>query len=359
MSVRSKIQVRKFFLIVLAWTVIGLLQTVYDHFVMTSHMAGGLAPGTTFWDSLILNGLSGLMGGSMGGAVLIYIVRRRFRAAPYYKAMLVVCGAFVVIVSFITFTFAIGQTYATHKSLSSPEAVAAMKELVLTTQHLKNLILWATVVGFTQLTLMLDDKFGQGLLWNMIRGKYHLPKTENRIFMFLDLRSSTSIAEKLGDEQYHQLLKDLFAHITDPILENQGEIYQYVGDEVVISWNIKDGLENGSCVNCFLDIKAKLKSRKQKYIDRYDLEPQFKAGIHFGKVVAGEIGIIKRDITYSGDVLNTTARIQSQCNDLNVDLLMSKSLKERLEETSKINPVSVGSINLRGKENEMELFTVG
>lgn len=149
--------------------------------------------------------------------------------------------------------------------------------------------------------------------------------------MFLDINSSTAIAERLGDEKYHQLLKDFFAGITDPVLEHDGEIYQYVGDEVVVSWKMQDEAnKNNHCLLCFFALKDHIATKKDKYLRRYGLVPSFKAGMHCGKVVAGEVGIIKRDISYSGDVLNTTARILSKCNDLNAEVIVSSGLLKSL-----------------------------
>ncbi len=358
MTTRMKIQLKKLLGIVVAWTSIGFFQTFYDHFLLTSHLSAGFGPEYDLISALVLNLASGFMGGIMGGVVLIFIVGRKYRTAPYYKGILVVCIAFVVIVSFITFLMALVQTQVNFGELQSSNAKEYFNGLVFTTMHVKNIILWATVVGLTQMTLMINDKFGHGLLWSMIHGKYHLPRTEDRIFMFLDLKGSTSIAEKLGNEKYHELLKDLFAHITDPILDNRGEIYQYVGDEVVISWRLNIGLEENNCINCFFDIKQKLETKKEKYITKFGIVPEFKAGIHYGKVIAGEIGIIKRDITYSGDVLNTAARIQSKCNEFNVDLLTTKSLIDKLAYSDIYTAVSLGSIPLRGKSEEIELCTM-
>ena len=178
----------------------------------------------------------------------------------------------------------------------------------------------------TQLLLQVNSKFGQADFWDIIRGRYNRPQKDKRIFMFLDINSSTTIAEKLGDENYHALLKDFFADITVPILENKGSIYQYVGDEVVIAWNYEDGKENLHCLRCFFDMKLHIQQLKEKYINRYGLVPTFKAGIHCGSVVAGEIGIIKRDITYSGDVLNTTSRILNKCSELKEEVIASSDL---------------------------------
>lgn len=358
MRTRLKIQLKKLLLIVVAWTGIGFIQSVYDHFLLTSHLSSGFGKHYSFISGTLLNVASGFMGGLMGGVVLIFIVGRKYRTAPYYKGVLVMCFAFIAIVSLLTLLMAFQQTISRYGTLNTDEAIQFFNGMVFTTMHLKNIILWAIVVALTQMALMINDKFGHGLLWSMIYGKYHLPRSEDRIFMFLDLRSSTTIAEKLGNEKYHQMLKDLFAHITDPILDHRGEIYQYVGDEVVISWKRDVGVTGNNCINCFYAIKEKLNLKKEQYLEKYGISPAFKAGIHFGNVIAGEIGIIKRDITYSGDVLNTAARIQGKCNDFDVDILTSQSLIEQLSDASVFELKPLGSIALRGKERQLELVTL-
>src|SRR5690606_20963774 len=138
----------------------------------------------------------------------------------------------------------------------------------------------------------------QGTCGNSIRGTQEIRRQAKRIFMSLDMYGSTTMAERLGDARSHMLLKDVIADITNPILDKRGQIYQYVGDEVVIAWNYSDGTEHGRCVRCFFDIKKCIHDTAEKYQSRYGLVRSFKAGIHCGTVVAGEVGIIKRDITY-------------------------------------------------------------
>ncbi len=214
---------------------------------------------------------------------------------------------------------------------------------------LKSIIIWSLVVAITQLLLQVNSKFGQGAFWNIIRGKYNTPKEEKRIFMFLDLNSSTAIAEQLGDEAYHSFLKDFFADITDPILENEGEIYQYVGDEVVVAWNYEDGKKDFHCLKCFFDMKFHIQKRKEKYMERYGLIPSFKAGIHCGRVIAGEVGIIKRDITYSGNVLNTTSRILNKCGEFNEEIIASADLLSEIPFIKDYISRPLGAIKLKGK----------
>nr|WP_247716406.1 adenylate/guanylate cyclase domain-containing protein [Sinomicrobium weinanense] len=176
--------------------------------------------------------------------------------------------------------------------------------------------------------------------------------------MFLDLNSSTAIAERLGNEAYHALLKDFFADITDPILENHGNIYQYVGDEVVVVWKFKEGVENLQCIRCFSEMKKHIDQKKDKYIRRYGIVPSFKAGIHCGRVVAGEIGVVKRDITYSGDVLNTTSRILGMCTKYREEVIATSDLFSELDFENNFTIRHLGAIKLKGKEQEVLLVAV-
>jgi adenylate cyclase len=247
----------------------------------------------------------------------------------------------------------------TGRPLSDPSSGTAVRNFLLNSRLPKNTIAWFIVVGFTQLLLQINSKFGEGTFWNIVRGKYNTPKEEKRIFMFLDINSSTTIAEQLGNEKYHHLLKDFFAGITGPVLEHNGEIYQYVGDEVVVSWKLQDeASKNNHCLLCFFAMKDYMATIKEKYLHRYGLVPSFKAGIHCGNVVAGEVGIIKRDISYSGDVLNTTARILSKCSDLNVEVLVSSGLLKSLNLPGGYLPKPLGGIPLRGKSENVALFSI-
>lgn len=343
--------------IVISWTVIGALLSVYDHFLIVSHLSGGYSEGSFFLKSLITNTFAGFMGGVLGGYTLVYLVNRRYRSQPYYKSILIVCVTFILAITIITLLLAYLQSAFLFGGLGTEEGYQAFYELIYTTEHIKNIIFWALIVALTQLGLQINDKFGQGLLWSMITGKYQLPQQEKRIFMFLDLKGSTAIAEKMGNEMYHHFLKDLFADITDPILANSGEIYQYVGDEIVISWRLSNGVTGNSCLNCFFDIRAKLQNLRDKYEAKYQVFPVFKAGIHHGMVVAGEVGIIKRDITYSGDTLNTAARIQSMCNEHESSLLISGTLAGMLSLES-FKTRHLGKLPLRGKLKTVEILSI-
>jgi adenylate cyclase len=80
--------------------------------------------------------------------------------------------------------------------------------------------------------------------------------------------------------------------------------------------------------------------------------------MHSGKVVSAQIGDLKREIVYNGDVLNTTARIQSACNTYERDLLVSGNLMQRLQQTNGFQWERIDTVTLRGKEKAVEIFGV-
>ena len=205
----------------------------------------------------------------------------------------------------------------------------------------------------------LGQHIGHGVLRNFFTGRYHKPREEDRIFMFLDMKSSTTIAEQMGHIAYFELLKRYYADMTEAIQESSGEIYQYVGDEVVITWTMEDGIRNNDCLACFFRIKAKLEREAARYQKDFGTVPGFKAGLHCGHVTTGEIGSMRKDIIFTGDVMNTTARIQSLCNENEVDLLVSDVLMKRLPTDDRYLVREIGERQLKGKDERVHLFTVG
>jgi adenylate cyclase len=204
----------------------------------------------------------------------------------------------------------------------------------------------------------LDRLLGPGTLVRYLFGRYHRPRREARIFMFLDLKDSTAIAERLDVDAYYGYVNDFFHDITEPVLATKAQIYHYVGDEVVLTWTMAKGLHAANCVRVFYEIDAAVQRRKPYYLARYGFVPEYKAGLHCGEVISAEIGDLKRDLIYSGDVLNTTARIQSECNRLKACLLVSSVLYERLALPPGIEAESLGEIDLRGKRHAIGLMSL-
>jgi len=210
----------------------------------------------------------------------------------------------------------------------------------------------------TLLILEINEKYSPGVFTDIFIGKYLKPREEKRIILFIDLKDSTPTAEKLGHKKYFFYIRDFIHHISLALLEYDGLIYQYVGDEVVLTWEVKHGLENSNCLKIFFMFRESLLRNSENYFKNFGVKPEFKAGLHFGKVISAQIGDIKREIVYNGDVLNTTARIQSECNKYQRDCLVSGILMNRLKQMDGFKWERIDAVKLRGKETQVELFSV-
>lgn len=203
-----------------------------------------------------------------------------------------------------------------------------------------------------------NKKFGPGVLLKLFSGRYSAPRIEDRIFMFIDLKASTTLAEKLGHIRYSRLIQDCFHDVTDVVAKYRAEIYQYVGDEIVLTWELEKGIENNNCFEFFFEFRNKLESFADVYKERYGIIPEFKAGMNCGTVTVAEVGEIKKEIAYHGDVLNTASRIQDQCNLHNKPVLISHNLQKVMLRTAKYKTFPIGEIMLKGKQKPVQIFSL-
>jgi len=216
----------------------------------------------------------------------------------------------------------------------------------------------ASIVVITQFYAEFRESIGLSTLNNFFLGKYHHPVEEERIFMFVDMKSSTTIAENLGHVKYFEMLKEYFVDLSGAVIDHAGAIYQYAGDEMILTWKLKDGLKKNNCVDCFFAMKRTLEMQADKYNSKFGLLPSFKAGLHYGTVTAGEIGSLKKEIIFTGDVLNTSARIQGLCNQFGAELLVSEGLVKVLQLPASYAVTTVGETLLKGRSKPMGLFAI-
>ena len=199
---------------------------------------------------------------------------------------------------------------------------------------------------------------GDKVFINLLLGKYRFPRVEERIFMFLDLKDSTKHAESLGHHQFSRLIQDCFHDLTKSAIECEVEIYHYVGDEVILTWEVEKGLYNNNCIQLFFAFTKQLDERQNYYKKNYNIVPEFKAGVNMGAVTVAEIGYIKRDIAYLSDVLNTAESIQKKCNELQEQLLISSIVKDKLNEEPAFFFRNYGAQEFKGKSQLVEVFAV-
>ncbi len=282
--------------------------------------------------------------------------KQHFRRFPFFPKIIIKSVVYLSIVVVLLFATSYAAGTLRGRPFGDPELLEDTLIFFNSFSFISVVVYIGAMIDISLFFSEIVDYLGLDIVGNYFTGKYSKPVEERRIFMFLDMKNSTGIAEELGHQQYYQLVNDFYFDMTKPITNTSGEIYQYVGDEIVISW--RDTEQNSlNSIKCFYDILSSINSRKQFYTAKYGLVPSFKAGLHVGDVTRGQIGVIKRDLLFTGDVLNSTSRIQELCNTLNTNFLVSCELKKRVERHDFKFQLK-GSFALRGKHEELELFTV-
>ena len=207
-----------------------------------------------------------------------------------------------------------------------------------------------------QVALKMNRMIGVNVLRYFAAGVYHRPATEERIFLFVDLEGSTQLAERLGSARYFELLRRFVDDLTEPVLETEGEIYQYVGDEVVVTWPMATGVRGANCVRCFFGIRAVIERDRAGYTRDFGLVPRFRGGLHGGTVTAGELGDLRQQIVFVGDILNTAARLEEYAKRTGLDLVASGRLLGRLALPSGVEATPCGDLAIRGKEARVDAY---
>jgi adenylate cyclase len=366
MSTRPRVtpNVTKVLVITATWTLTLLLSYTSTYLLIGDLIGLGKLSGTMeFWPDFVGNSVIGIVGGIVGGSLLVYRLNAAYKHDTFLSNIVYSAVMFLLIfaASQVLLLFAMPFALETARSGLAPGMRSGVRNVVinlLTPTFAANTLFVGLIVAGTQFMLQVNDKFGPGVLWKLMTGKYYHPRDEERIFMFLDLRASTEIAERIGHKRFFELLRELFQDVTRPVIDSKGDIYQYVGDEIVITWPVARGVQDGNCIECFFRIEQAIASRSAWYTQHFGVVPRFKAGVHVGEATVGEIGVIKKDIVYSGDVLNTTARIQEECNRHRADLLASDELLRRISFGRSYAATLIGEIRLRGKAEALSLSAV-
>lgn len=297
------------------------------------------------WEAMIAALIAGPFFGSISGFAQILTEEYGYKQISFQKLVIVrFFYALIFLFSIILFGYSIYGNGMTLYDFTFEPGSFAIYLYILTVDLF--------MFGLRQVNLFL----GYRNLSKLLMGKFYTPREEERIFMFLDLQSSTKHAEKLGHIQYSKMIQDCFNDL-GVVVENETEIYQYVGDEVILTWRLKAGLKDANCLKAFFNFQQQLERRKAHYIGNYGFLPFFKAGINEGIVTTTEVGKFKKEIAYHGDTINTAARIQGKCNEMNQGLLISGNLKNQLA-TSNFTFDEMGSIPLKGKAQIVQIYAV-
>jgi adenylate cyclase len=224
--------------------------------------------------------------------------------------------------------------------------------------------IWIAMVysgGFSiamNLAFGITNIIGRRAFLNFVIGRYHTPVEEKRFVLFVDIAGSTGLAERLGGVSVHRLLDRTFRLLTLSVVDYRGEVLNYVGDEVIVTWPERGGAVDYRPLRCFMAMREELARASGQFEREFGAVPQIRGSLHFGPVIVGEIGDIKRAIVFNGDVMNTAARLEELSRQVDGGFLASRAAMERFGAAPPFAVRDLGRLPIRGRSDGIDVVGI-
>jgi adenylate cyclase len=328
--------------IVLASTLVGVAYGSLLHVVAFRDPFAGVLVGA------LIGAIQGFILGSTIGSLEIFGVRTRLgravEQAPFLVTLLVKGFVYGSIAAFVN-VFELGtRLVGIRPGSRSLQVVAVIFSFLATLAFI--------------FVLQISQILGGRTLRDWVLGRYHRPRCEERFFLFVDIVGSTALAERIGPVGVHQFLNRVFVLASDPVDDHRGEIYQYVGDEMVITWTEADGRPGARPIACFAALETALEAVAPDFVRTFGTAPRVRGALHVGPVIVGEVGGRKRDIVFHGDVMNTTGRLEQVARELDRRLVVSADAIGRLAGAQLYPLEDLGAAVLRGRSSPVQIYAV-
>jgi class 3 adenylate cyclase len=177
--------------------------------------------------------------------------------------------------------------------------------------------------------------------------------------LFSDIRSFTSLSEKLTPTDLSIFLQEYFNEMTEAVFNTDGILDKYIGDGLMAFWGapIEQPDQADRAVNTAVDMMKRLKVLKQKWNTKEYSGIDIGIGINLGIAAIGNFGSIKRyDYTVIGDTVNTASRLESLNKEFQSNILIADSVRSQL--SFKIDLIDKGDLEIKGKGKIVHVFQV-
>ena len=202
---------------------------------------------------------------------------------------------------------------------------------------------------FANIAFTTGSLLGFRTVGRLLTGRYVRPRGELRAFLLVDMKNSTGVAERLGALRFHELLNDFFRDVSEAALECGAEIHKYVGDEAILTWPAEDATIDEDVLTCPFVVRDFIAANGLQYRRRFGVVPEFRAAMHCGEIVAGQIGDVRAEIAYVGDTLNVAARLLDAAKEVGRDVLVSADLLAKATLPSGIVAERLPTLAVRGR----------
>jgi adenylate cyclase len=297
-------------------------------------------------------------GGVIGGALCAVLmsaqvfggmarVRRGLRRIPAALYLLVVLTATVAVV---LGALLLGQLSAW--TLVGPAAVAPIELADI----LFSLAVSAVFIAVTELERMV----GLDALAGIFTGRQLTPREERRVFLFADLVGATALAERIGDVAFYRYLDAVFCDLAEPVGRNRGQIYRFVGDEMIVTWRADRDPARAAAraLACVRDCEAALAARRPWFEATFGAAPRLRYALHAGPVVTGKMGERRREIVFLGDTVNTAARLEEIARTGGRRVVASAAVIDALPRADGFRVEALPDADIRGRREQIPVYAL-
>jgi adenylate cyclase len=314
-----------------------------------SAVAFVLAQGFTSASSIVLGIVYGLFLSVAIGGISVFVLEGPMRAwlgSLSFTANLMVRSAIYAAIIVPILFFQLGEVIA-----GLPRGPSHRAFWISITYSIVFSVLANLVIGIANI-------IGQRAFLNFITGRYHSPVEENRFVLFVDIAGSTGLAERLGGIRIHRFLDRTFRLLTVAVVDYRGEVLNYVGDEVIVTWPERGGAVDCRPLHCFMAMREELARASSQFEHEFGVAPRIRGSLHFGPVIVGEIGDVKRAIVFNGDVMNTAARLEELSRNVDGGFLASRAAMERFSSAPPFAVRDLGRLPIRGRADGIDVVGI-
>lgn len=307
-----------------------------------------------------INGICiGLLLGLMIGAFEVYVFYPRLQRNSFLliltvRVVVYTACIMITILTIVTISRAIRNDQSFFTALQSQES----RDYIFRGNFQYALMFTILAAVLTNFARLVSFKIGRGILTDFFLGQYHQPKQRERVFVFIQVTNAEVVLRNSKIEAYHQFINKLFREISIIAMRHNGYVYEYVDDQVILYWRCNRNDWPDAVINFYHEVLQSLKAQEVYFTRIYNLVPSLQWGAHGGKVIQAEIGEIKTEIVFHGDVLNTAARIAALERADSNALIFSQYIFDCMQKKEGVNISPVGTIELRGKLQPVSLYSV-
>ncbi len=178
--------------------------------------------------------------------------------------------------------------------------------------------------------------------------------------LFSDLRGFTDWGEKLDPERLIDELNAYLDAMVAVVREEGGVVDKYIGDAIMVVFGIPRtrGDEAQRALRCARRMQEALAAHNTRRVERGLRPLRHGIGVHFGDVVAGNVGTDDRlQYTVVGDVVNTASRLEGATKELHEAVLISQDLVDAVgEPAGALGLRRAGALTIRGRETPVQVL---